>query len=122
MTAAEVVTLFSDETDPDTLLGWRASSTALRDLSAHTLAVEVIDPATNEIELDKTSGVLGADGTGSSNVNIAWTAVELAGLTADYAYRLRLTATSGSDVSVFKVNGRAGLGALPMLIVSDAPA
>jgi hypothetical protein len=112
------VTLYSDETDPDTRLAWYDSEGALRDLTGWTLAVEVVDPASNVVTLDKTTGITGDDGTNTSNVNIAWTAAELDGINGA-TYRLRVTATSGTDMAVFTVDDR---GTLPLLKVITAPA
>jgi hypothetical protein len=83
------------------------------------LAAQVVNAETNAVVLNKTSGVLGADGTGSSNVNIAWTSADLASLTVGVTYLLRVTATSGSDKAVFRVNSR---GSLPTIRKIAAPA
>lgn len=115
------VTVYSDETDPDTRLAWRDLTGALRNLTAPwTLRAEVVHPTTNVRLLNKTSGVTGADGTGASNVNIAWSAADLAALTSSLVlyYELRVVATNGTEVAVFTLDTR---GTLPRLRVMPAP-
>jgi hypothetical protein len=114
------VVVYSDETDPDIRLAWYDNDdpATLRNLSGWTLAVEVVDPETNVIALTKTTGINGGDGSGASNVNIAWTAAELD--TIDGAtYKLRVTATLATEKAVFTVDSR---GTLPLLTVITKPA
>jgi hypothetical protein len=114
-----MITVYSDETDPDTRLAWRDSSGALRNLAAPwTLHAELIDPATNVRVLNKTTGVTGADGTGASNVNIAWSAGDLSALTAGVMYRLRAVAVNGAEVAVFTLDDN---GTLPYFRVLAKP-
>jgi hypothetical protein len=119
VTTLTLLTVYSDETDPDTRLAWRDLTGALRNLAAPwTLRAEVVDPDTNVRALNKTTGVTGADGTGLSNVNVAWSAADLAGLTAGKVYRLRVVATNGTEVAVFTLDDR---GALPLFRVLAKP-
>lgn len=114
-----LVTVYNDETDPDTRLAWRDLSGALRNLaSPWTLRAEVIDRTTNVRTLNKTTGVTGADGTGASNVNIAWSAADLTALTAEKIYALRVVAVNGAELAVFALDT---LGNLPMLRVKAKP-
>lgn len=109
---------YEDQTDPDVRLAWYdADGTTLRNLVGWTIAVEVIDRTTGYIEMTKTTGVTGGDGTGAYNVDIAWTAVELGDL-AGGRWNLRVTATNGAERAVFTVNSR---GSLPVLEVRPAP-
>lgn len=108
------IIVYEDETDPAIRLAWPGANGALRDLSGATLQVEVIARFTGLIEATKTTGLTGGDGTGESNVNIAWTAAELTAL-AGSAWNLRVTTSTGA---VFKLNHR---GSLPVLEVRPAP-
>lgn len=114
------VTLWADETDPDTRLAWKSLTGTLRNFTGWTMSVEVVHPTMDTIQLTKTSGVTGGDGTGLSNVNIAWTAAELAQLDDDPSrlWRLRAKATQGSEVAVFSLDAR---GTLPRLRVLAKP-
>lgn len=103
-----IVVVYSDETDPDTRLAWKAD-VGLRNFTGWTLTAEVVNRETNVLVLTKTTGVTGGDGTGTSNVNIAWTAAELGGLTAEQIYKLRVTATLGAEKAVFKLNDSGSL-------------
>ena len=116
------VLLYADETDPDMRLAWRNSATTLYDLAAlvtagWTLAVEIV-AADDTLEATKTTGVTAGDGTGAHNVNIAWTAAELAPLAGAW-WRLRLTATLGAERMVFALDNA---GTLPHLHVRAVPA
>lgn len=114
-----MITVYNDETDPDTRLAWRDLSGALRNLAAPwTLRAEVIDRDTNIRALNKTTGVTGADGTGSSNVNIAWSAADLTALTVAKVYSLRVVATNGTEVAVFTLDTK---GTLPLFRVLAKP-
>jgi hypothetical protein len=113
-----VITVYSDETDPDVRLAWRDMTGTLRSFVGWTLRAEVVDPATNTVVLNKTSGVTGSDGTGLSNVNISWSAVELAQIQNGVVYRLRVVAVNGSEVAVFTIDLRGGL---PLLRVLTKP-
>lgn len=108
--------IYQDETDPDLRLAW-PDTNGLRDLTGWTLAVEIINRTTGLIEMTKTSGVVGGDGTGTYNVNIAFTANELDEL-AGHPWNLRVTATNGTERAIFTVNARASL---PVLEVRAAP-
>lgn len=113
-----LITLYADETDPDTRLAWKDATGALRNFTGWTMSVEVVDPATNAVRLAKSSGVTGSDGSGLSNVNIAWTAAELTGLAGPASYWLRVLAVNGSERAVFTLNL---LGTLPRLRVILKP-
>jgi hypothetical protein len=108
------VTIYQDETDPDTRLAWYDTDGQLRDLTGWTLTAEVVNR--HSIIATKTTGITGGDGTGTSNVNIAWTTDELDDL--DGTYMLRVVATSGSETAVFTVDT---LGNLPKLKVITKP-
>ena len=113
------IVVYSDETDPDTRLAWKDISGALRNFvtPAYTMSVEVVNFADNTVELAKTTGVTGGDGTGASNVNIAWTAAELAPLVG-LSLRLRAKAVNGTELAVFTIDNR---GSLPALRVIPKP-
>ena len=65
------------------------------------LAMEIVNPTTNVIEYDKTSGVVGNDGSGLSNVVIAWEAVEMGPLAGPVRWEGRVLAVSGSERAEF---------------------
>jgi len=111
------IVMYADQTDPDLRLAWPDANGALRNLTAATLAVQVIGRFTGTIQSTKTTGLTGGDGTGLSNVNIAWTATELAAL-AGSAWNLRVTSTTGAEKAVFTLNSR---GSLPVLEVRATP-
>lgn len=124
---SSIVTVYSDETDPDTRLAWYAPQTtagtpaALRNLTAWTLTCQVLT-TTNTVQLSKTVGVTGGDGTGISNVNIAWTAADLAGLAPAASgykdWQLRVIAVNGVELAVFTTSDS---GLLPKLRVILKP-
>jgi hypothetical protein len=113
-----MLTVWSDETDPDTRLAWLDSTGVLRNFTGWTLHAEVVVPSTNAIALNKTTGVTGGNGSGLSNVNISWTGAELAGIAGPTAYRLRVVAVNGAEVAVFSVDNQ---GTLPRLRVIAKP-
>lgn len=113
---SNLITVWSDETDPDSRLAWYDAAGALRNFSGWTLSAKVVDPRTNTTVLDKVTGVVGGDGTGTVNVIISWTDVELSGLSN--LYRLRVKAVQGTEVAVFTVDDQ---GQLPLLWVRPKP-
>lgn len=103
-----MIKVYADETDPDIRLAWYGADNALRNLTGWTLAVEIIGHTTGILESTKTSGLTGGDGTGASNLNIAWTAVELAALDGN-KWKLRPTATNGLERAVFATDANGTL-------------
>lgn len=114
---AGTITLYADETDPDTYLAWRASSTTLRNLTGWTLAAQLVNSSTGTVTATKSTGITGGDGTGTSNVIIAWTAAELGPLSPG-TYAMRLTAVNGPEKAVFTLDER---GTLPVVVVKSVP-
>jgi hypothetical protein len=112
------VTLYEDQTDPDISFAWYDADGDLRDFTGWALTVELVDRSSNEIALDKVTGVVGGDGTGSSNVLMSFSAAELAQLVGP-SLAMRIVAVNGSETAVFTLNGR---GTLPLLHVLPAPA
>lgn len=110
------IIVYQDETDPDIRLAW-PDTIGLRDLTDYTIAAEFINRFTGEIAFTKTTGITAGDGTGLSNVNIAFTAAELGDM-VDHAWNMRVTATLGSERLVFTVNSRHSL---PIIEVRAAP-
>lgn len=110
-------TVYADETDPDMRLAWYVGNgtTTLRDFTDWTISVEVLDRKTGEVVYTKTTGCLGGDGVGSSNVNVAWTADELADIVG--IWPMRVSAVNGTERAVFKDQGKR----LPLLEVKAVP-
>lgn len=107
-----------DVTDPDDRLAWRDLDGELRDLTGWTLSMELVNPTTNIIEYEKTSGVVGNDGSGLSNVVIAWNAAEMAALAGPTRWKGRVLAESGSEVAEFVLDE---LGTLPVWVFEPVP-
>jgi hypothetical protein len=117
MTMTTIV-VYADETDPDVRLAWRDLAGVLRNFIGWTLRCEVINRAANTIAFNKTTGVTGGDGTGLSNVNIAFTGSELTPLVSPIAYALRTVAVNGAETAIFTLDPS---GALPRLLVVAKP-
>ena len=117
--SSNTITLWSDETDPDRLLRWPNPDGTLRNLAAPwVLSAEYINVDTDALAGTKSTGVTGADGTGLSNVSIAWTTAELLALTGN-RYWLRVRAVNGTETAIFTINDHGGL---PLLIIRTRPA
>lgn len=108
----------ADVTDPDDRLAWRALDGTLRDLSGWTFSMEIIDPLTDVIQYTKTSGVTGGDGTGLSNVAIAWEADEMEDLAGPKRWQGRVLAVLGDERAEFVLDGA---GTLPVFVFEPVP-
>lgn len=91
----------TDVTDPDDLFAWRNADGTLRDFTDWTLVLQIIDPATNVVEYEKASGVVGSDGSGLSNVAIAWQTLEMAPLVGPKRWKGRIVAVLGGEKAEF---------------------
>lgn len=107
----------SDVTDPDDRFAWYDEN-GLRDLTGWTLALEVIDPATNTIRYTKTSGVVGGDGTEPTNLIIAWETAEMEPLVGLKRWEGRAVATRGDELAEFVLDS---VGTFPVWVFA-APA
>lgn len=108
----------ADITDPDDLFAWFGGDGLLRDLTGWTLSLEIIDPSTDEIEYTKTSGVVGGDGTGKSNLAVAWQTAEMAPLVGRTRWKGRIIAVQGSERAEFVLDSA---GSLPVWVFSPVP-
>lgn len=108
----------ADVTDPDDRFAWPNSDGTLRDLTDWTLILQIIDPATNEIEYEKTSGVVGNDGTTASNVLVAWETSEMTPLVGRKRWLGRIVATLGSELAEFVLDAA---GSFPVWVFDPPP-
>lgn len=107
-----------DITDPDDVLAWMSVDGTLRDFTGWTLSIDLIDPLTNVVELHKTDGIAGGDGTGQSNVAIAWTTAEMDPLAGRKRWKGRILAVQGSEQAEFVLDER---NTLPVWVFEPAP-
>jgi hypothetical protein len=107
-----------DITDPDDTLAWPSLEGGLRDFTGWTLSMDLIDPVTNVIEYHKTDGIAGGDGTGQSNVAIAWTTAEMTPLAGLKRWNGRILAVSGSEQAEFVLDAQ---NTLPVWVFEPAP-
>lgn len=108
----------ADITDPDDRFAWPDIDGTLRDLTDWTLVLHIIDPATNEIEYEKTTGVVGGDGTGKTNLAIAWEPGEMVALVGPKRWLGRVLATNGNDKAEFTLDA---VGSYPVWVFDPAP-
>jgi hypothetical protein len=108
----------ADITDPDDRLAWRDLDGNLRNLTGWTLSMEIINPTTNLIEYEKTTGISGSGGTGQSNVVIAWTIAEMAPLAGLMRWKGRVLAVFESETAEFVLDE---VGTLPVWVFEPAP-
>lgn len=108
----------ADVTDPYDRIAWADLSGELRDFTGWVLSMEIIHPTTNEIRTIKTSGVVGGDGTGLSNVVITWTPEEMAPLAGLTRWKGRIVADKDEDRTEFVLDGE---GTLPVWSFEPVP-
>jgi hypothetical protein len=107
-----------DITDPDDRLAWRDLDGALRNLTGWALTMEIINPTTNVIEYVKTSGVVGNDGTGLSNVVVAWQTSEMEPLSGPVRWEGRILAVLDTETAEFVLDEQ---GTLPVWVFQPVP-
>lgn len=107
-----------DVTDPDDRLAWRDIDGNLRNFTGWSFSMEIIDPATNTIAYLKQAGIAGSDGTGLSNVAIAWTPEEMEPLAGPKRWRGRILANLGAERTEFVVDDAK---TLPIWVFEAAP-
>lgn len=107
-----------DVTDPDDRLSWYDFEGKLRDFTGWTFRMEIIDPVSNEINYTKTTGIAGSDGTGLSNVAIAWTTAEMTPLAGFKRWKGRILADLGQERAEFVLDSD---GTLPAWTFEPVP-
>lgn len=111
-------TRHADITDPDDLLAWLNADGTLRDLSGSTLTMEIINSTTNEIQHLKETGVVGSDGSGLSNLAVAWTVEEMTLLAGPRHWQGRIVGVEDSERSEFVLDAANNL---PTWVFQPAP-
>lgn len=106
-----------DITDPVDRFAWYDED-GLRDLTDSVLTMEIIDPATDVIAYTKTAGLIGGDGTGNTNLIIAWDRIEMEPLAGLKRWQGRVIATRGSEVAEFTLDS---VGTFPTWVFEDPP-
>lgn len=114
----------ADVTDPPDRLLWLGPDNLPRDLEALEAAgwtpkLELVDPATNEVNgSPKTTGIVGGDGTGATNLAIDWTAAEMGSRVGATRWRGRITYTLGAEKIEFVLDDN---DTLPVWIFDPVP-
>lgn len=108
----------ADVTDPDDRLAWLNVDGSLRDFTDWVLVLYIINPTTNVVAYTKTSGVVGSDGTGKSNVAIAWETAEMTPLVGPRRWLGRIVATQGDEQAEFVLDAA---GSLPVWVFEPPP-
>lgn len=108
----------ADITDPEDRLAWRTFGGVLRNFTGWAFTMEVLNPTNNTIQYNKTDGIAGGDGTGLSNVAIAWTEEEMTPLAGRKRWKGRLLATFEDQQAEFVLDKE---GTLPVWIFEVPP-
>ena len=105
----------ADVTDPDDLLAWRTTDEdgrpVLRDFTGWSFSMEIIHPTTNVVSTTKLTGIAGGDGTGKSNLAVAWTAEEMGELAGPTRWKGRILANLEDERAEFVLDDE---GTLPV--------
>src|SRR5690242_11552772 len=107
----------ADVTYPDDRLAW-ADGDGLMDLTDWTLSMEIVNPATNEIQYTKTTGIVGNDGTTKTNLIVAWEPAEMEPLAGRTRWLGRIIAAQGTEKAEFTLDAA---GSLPVWIFEPVP-
>lgn len=107
------VTRYADETAPPLPLAWYGPDGTLRDLTGEDLSVEVRQPGTSTVLATWTEGVVGGDGTGSSNLALTFPDGQLAEF-AGRTVELRPRSASGLVFTIDQDGDLLQLRVLPV--------